>query len=43
MNNQNNNINITNLLISAGANLTYQNIYGYTALIAGNSLYLKFK
>lgn len=30
-----NNIEIANLLIDSGANLNYQNGYGYTALILG--------
>ena len=35
MYNRQTNINITNLLISAGSNLNYQNKNGYTALIIG--------
>jgi ankyrin repeat protein len=35
MYNNQNNINITNLLISAGSNLNYQNKNGYSALMIG--------
>lgn len=38
LNNRHNNCNITNLLISAGANLNYKNNYGYTALISASRL-----
>jgi len=41
LNNRRNNCNITNLLVSAGANLDYKNNYGYTALITGKFIFSK--
>ena len=41
MNNRRDDINITNSLISAGANLNYRTQSGYTALIVGKFCFSK--